>query len=115
MKKKELREQLLIINDVALKLQDSLSFLAYENRRMADFIIKIGYTQEVLSDVIINGYDVERDELKKPLTMIKLENQRLEKIIYSQGKKLKQGQGNYNKLWDMYSELKKEKDNNERI
>ena len=108
MKKKELREQLIIINDVALKLQDSLSFVAYENRRMADFILKIGYTQEVLSDVIINGGDTERAELEKPLTMVKLENQMLRKTLYSQEQELKQGQENYDKLWDMYSELKKE-------
>ena len=108
MKKKELREQLIIINDVALKLQDSLSFVAYENRRMADFLIKIGYTQEVLSDVIINGDDTERDELEKPLTMVKLENQMLRKTLYKQEEELKKGQENYNKLWEMYSELKKE-------
>ena len=108
MKKKELREQLLIINDVALKLQDSLSFVAYENRRMADFLIKIGYTQEVLSDVIINGDDTERDELEKPLTMVKLENQMLRKTLYGQEQELQRGQENYNKLWEMYSELKKE-------
>ena len=108
MKKKELREQLIIINDVALKLQDSLSFVAYENRRMADFLIKIGYTQEVLSDVIINGDDNERAELEKPLTMVKLENQMLRKTLYKQEEELKKGQENYNKLWEMYSELKKE-------
>jgi hypothetical protein len=89
MKKKELREQLIIVNDVALKLQDSLSFVAYENRRMADFIIKIGYTQEVLSDVIINGGDTERDELEKPLTMVKLENQMLRKTLYSQEEEIR--------------------------
>ena len=89
MKKKELREQLLIINDVALKLQDSLSFVAYENRRMADFLIKIGYTQEVLSDVIINGDDNERAELEKPLTMVKLENQMLRNTLYNQEQEIR--------------------------
>ena len=65
MKKKELREQLIIVNDVVLKLHDDL-------------------------------------------TMVKLENQMLRKTLYGQEQELKQGQENYDKLWDMYSELKKE-------
>ena len=65
MKKKELREQLIIVNDVVLKLHDDL-------------------------------------------TMVKLENQMLRKTLYSQEQELKQGQENYDKLWDMYSELKRE-------
>ena len=63
MKKKELREQLIIVNDVVLKLHDDL-------------------------------------------TMVKLENDMLRKTLYSQEQELKQGQENYDKLWDLYSELK---------
>lgn len=65
MKKKELREQLIIVNDVVLKLHDDL-------------------------------------------TMVKLENQMLRKTLYGQEQELQRGQENYNKLWEMYSELKKE-------
>ena len=108
MKKKELREQLETMYGMVLNLQDEMFLVSYENKRMADFLIKIGYTQEVLSDVIINGNDTERDELEKPLTMVKLENQMLRHTLYSQEEELKKGQENYNKLWEMYSELKKE-------
>ena len=65
MKKKELREQLIIANDVVLKLHDEM-------------------------------------------TMVKLENQMLRKTLYGQEQELQRGQENYNKLWEMYSELKKE-------
>ena len=68
MKKKELREQLIIVNDVVLKLHDEM-------------------------------------------TMVKLENQMLRKTLYGQEQELKKGQDNYDKLWDMYSELKKQKEN----
>ena len=108
MKKKELREQLETMYGMVLNLQDEMFLVSYENKRMADFLIKIGYTQEVLSDVIINGDDTERDELEKPLTMVKLENQMLRKTLYGQEQELQRGQENYNKLWEMYSELKKE-------
>ena len=63
MTEEELREQLIIVNDVVLKLHDDL-------------------------------------------TMVKLENQMLRKTLYGQEQELKQGQENYDKLWDMYSELK---------
>ena len=58
MKKKKLREQLIIVNDMILRLQEKLSLEACENRRLEQ--------------------------------------------------ELKQGQENYNKLWNMYSELKDE-------
>jgi len=58
MKKKELREQLIIVNDMVLRLQEKLSLEACETTRL-------------------------EQELKK-------------------------GQDNYEKLWDMYSKLKKE-------
>jgi len=44
----------------------------------------------------------------KVFGMVRIENQMLIKTIQSQKKELKQGQDNYDKLWDMYSELKKE-------
>ena len=103
-----MREQLETMYGMVLNLQDEMFLVSYENKRMADFLIKIGYTQEVLSDVIINGADTERDELEKPLTMVKLENQMLRKTLYGQEQELQRGQENYNKLWEMYSELKKE-------
>ena len=58
MKKKELREQLIIVNDMVLRLQEKLSLEACETTRLEQ--------------------------------------------------ELKQGQENYNKLWNMYSKLKKE-------
>ena len=89
MKKKELREQLETMYGMVLNLQDEMFLVSYENKRMADFLIKIGYTQEVLSDVIINGADTERDELEKPLTMVKLENQMLRKTLYGQEQEIR--------------------------
>ena len=47
----------------------------------------------------------------KVFGMVRIENQMLIKTIQSQKKELKQGQENYRKLWDMYSELKKKKEN----
>jgi len=58
MKKKELKQQILILNDIVLRLQEKLSLEACENMRLEQ--------------------------------------------------ELKQGQENYNKLWNMYSELKRE-------
>ena len=104
MKKKELRQQIIIVNDIALRLQEKLSLVAYENRRMEDFLIKIGYTQDDISGIILNSYDNEIEDLNKSLTMVKLENQMLRKTLYSQEEELK----NYDTLWGMYAELKKE-------
>ncbi len=42
MKKKELREQLLIINDVALKLQDEMTMVKLENQMLRNTL----YNQE---------------------------------------------------------------------
>ena len=82
MKKKKLE-------NIITSLHEQLRFLSYENKRMADFILKIGYTREAISNVIINGYDKQIEDLEKPLTMVKLENQMLRKTLYSQEEEIR--------------------------
>ena len=82
MKKKKLE-------NIIASLHEQLRFLSYENKRMADFILKIGYTREAITDVIIGGYDKQIEDLEKPLTMVKLENQMLRKTLYSQEEEIR--------------------------
>lgn len=39
------------------ELQDYIQNLEYENKRMGDFLAKLGYTPEAITDIIINSAD----------------------------------------------------------
>ena len=41
----------------ASEIQDYIQNLEYENKRMGDFLNKLGYTNEAISDIIINTCD----------------------------------------------------------
>jgi len=49
-----------------------------------------------------------REDVKEAEKLVKVVAEMLYDTITRYKKELKQGQDNYNKLWDMYSELKKE-------
>lgn len=40
------------------EITDYIENLEYENKRMGDFLYKLGYTPEAITDIIINSNDV---------------------------------------------------------
>ena len=51
-----------------------------------------------------------REDVKEAEKLVKVVAEMLYDIIDRYKKELKKGQDNYDKLWDMYSELKREKE-----
>lgn len=54
-----------VLNPSLRDLQDENENLAYENRRMGDFLEQLGYSIDTITDLIINGRQEDWEELLK--------------------------------------------------
>lgn len=79
------------IFDKIVEKQEQITNLAYENRKMGDFLVKLGLTIDDITDVVINSEEqVNLDIIKKIKNKANILERRIVKdTIFQQHNKMK--------------------------